>query len=308
MEEEIELREYLNVLWKNRLLILAVALVSLISSGIFSFVVLQDEYLSEAKLSYTSNEQISLHDTVEILKSQTIIQNTAVNVGEKSQKEALSTLINLRVENIKDTNSILLKLNSNNPEKINKYFNEYIKVAITEVNIRYNEKSQLEYSKLENSTVFYTNQRTEINEKLKIKMVEEADLEINRLKSLNDTLAKYSKWDRQLDIELKINDFELIKEDKAPFAIKQQAISSNQEFIILSTLLTSLDNKLIDLENQAFEMDYSDSKIVELQTPPTVPSVKPPKRALNITIATVFGLFLGVFIAFFKNYMEESQQ
>jgi uncharacterized protein involved in exopolysaccharide biosynthesis len=31
-----------------------------------------------------------------------------------------------------------------------------------------------------------------------------------------------------------------------------------------------------------------------------------PRRKLNIAIAAVLGLFIGIFAAFFKNYMEES--
>jgi len=129
VEEEIDLRDYLRVIWKNRLLILGIVLVSLITSGIYSFLILQDEYQTEARLSYISNPKIPLADAIEIIKSQPIIQKTAAQDGEASKNEALSALSSLKVE-VKNTNQILLQLKGNNPETMKKYLGQYINVSV----------------------------------------------------------------------------------------------------------------------------------------------------------------------------------
>ncbi|MCZ7400296.1 MAG: Wzz/FepE/Etk N-terminal domain-containing protein [Candidatus Methanoperedens sp.] len=314
VEEEIDLREYLKVVWKNKLLILAVFLISLISSGFYSFFVLQDEYQTDAKLSYVSNQKISLADAIEILKSQPIIQKTAAQDGEASKNEAISTLSSLKVENIGNTNQILLQLKGNKPEMMKKYFGQYIEVSVDELNRKSLEKSQSDYPRLKNLSVLYAKQREEINAELKKGLAEEADFEIARLRNLSLIAARFGYKDKQLEIEYKIADLMSIKEEGRIYTNSaQQLIQSNPELILLNSRLNSIDAKLADLQAKMMELENPDSSVnnttsnvVELLTPPTDPTVIGPKRSLNIAIAAVLGLFVGVFAAFFKNYMEGS--
>lgn len=324
VEDEIDLRDYLRVVWKNRRLILGIFFVALISSGIYSFFVLQDEYQTEAKLSYISNQKIPLADAVEILQSQPIIQKTAAQYGEASKNEALSTLSSLKVENIKNTNQILLKLNGNKPEMMEKYFGQYINVSVDELNRKSIEKlsiekSQSDYPRLENLSIFYAKQREEINAELEKKLAEEADLEIQRLRNLSLIAARYGYKDKQLELEYKIVDLMSIKEGgRLRSNFTQQLLQSNSELTLLYARLNSIDAKLTDVQAKMIELEYPDSginpslnvstnsNVVELLTPPTDPMVTGPKRTLNVAIAAVLGLFIGVFAAFFKNYLEES--
>lgn len=318
VEDEIDLRDYLNVIWKNKLLILGIVLVSLVSSGFYSFFVLQDEYQTDAKLSYVSNQKIPLADAIEILKSQPIIQKTAAQEGEASKNEALSTLSSLKVENIRNTNQILLQLKGNNPETMKKYFGQYINVSVDELNRRSLEKlslekSQSDYPRLKNLSLLYAKQREEIHAELKKKLVEEADFEIQRLRNISLIAARFGYKDKQLEIEYKIVDLISIKEGGRIYAsFAQQLIQSNPELTLLNARLNSIDAKLADLQAKMIEPENpssnvnTNSNVVELLTPPTDPMIIGPKRTLNIAIAAVLGLFIGVFAAFFKNYMEES--
>lgn len=319
VEEEIDIRGYLEVVWKNKLLILAIVLVSLISAGSYSFFVLQDEYQTEAKLSYVSNQKIPLADAIEILKSQPIIQKTAAQEGEASKNEALSTLSSLKVVNIGGTNQILLQLRGNKPEMMEKYFGQYIKVSVDELNRKYIEKlsldkSQSNYSQLKNLSVLYAKQREDIRVELKKKLVEEADFEITRLRNMSLIAARFGYKDKQLEIEYEIVDLMSIKEGGRIYTkFAQQLIQSNSELTLLNSRLNSIDAKLADLQAKMIEPENPDSNVnntasnvVELLTPPTDPVVIGPKRSLNMAIAAVLGLFIGVFAAFFKNYLEES--
>ncbi len=287
VEEEIDLRDYLRVIWKNRSLILAIVLVSLITSGIYSFFVQQDEYLSEARLSYISNQKISLTDAVEILKS-------------------LSMLSNMKVENIKNTNQINIQLRGNNPEIMKKYFEENINMAVDELNRKSLERSQRDQSRSENLSIIYRGQREEIKEEIRKKLAREADLEIRRLKNLSIALARLEGSEKQIDMEILISELESIKEGRVSSITAQNMIRSDPDLNLLNLKLTSINNKLVDLENNSLGLEKLDSQVVELTKSPTDPQVIGPKRSLNMAIAAVLGLFIGIFAAFFKNYLEGS--
>lgn len=284
VEDEIDLRDYLRVIWKNRLLILVIFLVSLISSAYYSYFVMEDEYLSEAKLAYISNPTIALPDAVEILRSQ-------------------STLSTLKIENIKNTNQILIQVKGNDPEIIKTNFEQYMDVAIDELNRKASGKSHEEYLKLDNMSILIAKHTEEINEKMKQKITEEADLEIKRLENQRKILAKFGDQERQIDLELKISDLKSIKDSTAPSSVIQQLILSNNELNLLNSQLTSINNKAVDLEIKTLELENNEFQVVELIVSPTNPVVTGPKRGLNIAIAAVLGLFIGVFASFFRNYI-----
>ncbi|MBU4222188.1 MAG: hypothetical protein KKA10_11335 [Euryarchaeota archaeon] len=324
IDEEIDLRDYLRVIWKNRSLILAIVLVSLITSGFYSFLVLQDEYQTEAKLSYISNPKIPLADAIELLKSQPVIQKTAAQDGEASKNEALTTLSSLKVGSVGNTNQILLQLKGNEPEMMKKYLWQYINVSVDELNrISFEklsrEKSQNDYPRLINLSILYAKQREDINAEIKKILAEEADFEINRLRNLSLVAERFGYKDKQIEIEYKIVDLMSIKEDGRIYtSFAQQLIQSNPELTILNARLKLIDAKLAELQVKMIELDNPDSgvdlspnvnttpNVVELLTPPTDPAVIGPKRTMNIAIAAVLGLFVGVFAAFFKNYLEGS--
>jgi uncharacterized protein involved in exopolysaccharide biosynthesis len=195
-----------------------------------------------------------------------------------------------------------------------KYFGQYIEVSVDELNRKSLEKSQSDYPRLKNLSILYAKQREEINAELKKGLVEEADFEIARLRNLSLIAARLGYKDKQLEIEYKIADLMSIKEEGRIYTNSaQQLIQSNPELTRLNSRLNSTDAKLADLQAKMMELEISDSNVnnttsnvVELLTPPTDPMVIGPKRSLNIAIAAVLGLFVGVFAAFFKNYMEGS--
>ncbi|VVB88536.1 Chain length determinant protein [uncultured archaeon] len=304
-EDEISLRDYINVILKEKILIASIFLVAIIAAAIFSFSI-PKEYSSEAKLSYISNDKIPLTDAVEMLQSQTIIQKVASQESGVSQGDALSMLDNLKIGNVKDTNQILLQVKGNNPDTMKRYFERYVNVAIDEVNRISARKSQSDYSRLENLSTVYTKQRDEVSTEMNRKLIEAADLELRRLENLTDITARLGSRDRQLDLAFRISDLEEIKNGRTSSSAAQQMISSNPELSLLNSKLSSIDARLVDLDTKKLELENLDTVTVKLISPPTDPVMTGPRRTLNIAIAAVLGLFIGVFAAFFKNYMEES--
>ncbi|SNQ60943.1 Wzz/FepE/Etk N-terminal domain-containing protein [Candidatus Methanoperedens nitratireducens] len=304
-EDEISLRDYIKVVRKEKILIASIFLVAIIAAAIFSFSI-PNEYSSEAKLSYISNDKIPLTDAVELLQSQTIIQKVVSQEGGASQGDALSMLGNLKVENIKSTNKILIQLKGNNPDTMKRYFEQYVNVAINEVNRISSGKSQSDYSRLENLSTVYTKQRNEVSTEMKRKLIEDADLELRRLENLTGITERLGDTDRQLDLAFKISDLKEIKNGRTSSSAAQQMISDDPELSLLNSKLSSIDARLVDLETKKLELENLDTTTVKLISPPTDPVITGPRRTLNIAIAAVLGLFIGIFAAFFKNYMEGS--
>ncbi len=304
-EDEISLWDYINVVRKEKILIASIFLVAIIAAAIFSFSI-PNEYSSEAKLSYISNDKIPLTDAIELLQSQTIIQKVASQEGNVSQGDVISMLDNLKVENIKSTNQILIQLKGNNPDTMKRYFEQYVNVAINEVNRISSWKSQSDYSRLENLSTVYTKQRDEVSTEMKRKLIEDAGLELRRLENLTAITARLGNMDRQLDLAFKISDLKEIKNGRTSSSAAQQMISADPELSLLNSKLSSIDARLVDLETKKLELENLDTTTVKLISPPTNPVMTGPRRTLNIAIAAVLGLFIGIFAAFFKNYMEGS--
>lgn len=303
-DDEVSLKDYIKVLKKEKIIITSIFLVAVVFTSVYSFL-LPDEYLLEAKLSYVPDKEISLSDTVDILKSQSLVQEVAVQEGKVSQKGVQFTPGTLKVENVKDTDRIIIQLRGYNPELMKEYFDQYIKVALSGLNRKKLEKSTANELKLENLYILYSEQREKTKAEMDKKLIQEADLEIRRLENLSAAVARIGSRDKQVELEYKISELSSIKEGRKSSDIARQLISSNPDLAFLDSRLKSIDGKLVDIENKKAELENLDPAILKMTVPPEGPSVISPKRGLNVAIAAVLGLFIGVFAAFFKNYMED---
>lgn len=304
-EDEVSLKDYIRVLKKEKIILTSIFLVAVVFASVFSFL-LPDEYLMEAKLSYVQDKEIPLSDVVDILKSQSIIQKIAAQEGNVSKKDVQSTPGALKVENIKNTDRVLIQLRGYNPELMNEYFDQYLKVALSELNRRNIEKSAINESKLESLYVLYAEQREKTKAEMDKKLIQEADLEIRRLENLSAAVARIGSKDKQAELEFRISELGSIKEGRKSSDIARQLISSNPDLAFLDSRLKSIDGKLVDIENKKAELENLDPAVLKMTVPPESPSVIGPKRGLNVAIAAVLGLFVGIFAAFLKNYMEDS--
>lgn len=303
-EDEISLKDYIRVLKKEKVIMTSIFLAAVVFASVYSFL-LPDEYLMEAKLSYVQGKALSLPDTVDILRSQSIIQEVAAE-DNVSQKSMQSTFDTLRVENIKNTDKILIQLRGYNPELMKDSFDQYLKVALSELNRRNIEKSTTNESKLESLYISYAEQRERTKAEMDEKLMQEADLEIRRLENLSAVVARIGSKDKQTELEFKISELESIKEGRKSSDAARQLISSNPDLAFLDSKLKSIDGKLVDIENKKAELEDLDPAVLKMVVPIEGPSVIGPKRELNVAVAAVLGLFAGIFAAFLKNYLEDS--
>ena len=283
MEEyEVNLKDYINVIKKEKLLILAVFLAAVISAGVFSFSQ-PDEYEATATL-YIKNLPLgedfqqqynSLDVTMSFLSSEYMLRQTAsaaelhkiepfVNSANPTEAAVGWLKGSIKIEDSGGSMITLQIKGTLEPGVLKSILDTHIDVFIRESNSRLAEDVQAELLTIKEKRELLESQKTET-----VKSLSEINLD--------------NPSERAVMME---------------------------RFIGLTSQLTSTENQLnnLDLYEKNLEIVISpDYEWIKILSPPYEPNVPVgPQRLLNIIIAGVLGLFVGVFVAFFRNYMEES--
>jgi capsular polysaccharide biosynthesis protein len=269
-EEEIDLREYINVLLKRKNVIILIFLIAVITAAIVSYSIISPSPIYKSSVTFSMaqvNDQaiININESLEIMKS-TVLLNKVINrMDLEIDNGQLKPQI--EVKNIKGTNFIEISVLDNSPEKA-----KNLAENITEVFIDQNQGKYLE----------------------KRKLVED------RLKALEEQIVELEK------------NIEEINKAKEKIAASKELSVGERQFQI-SLLLNSLvaERKLYnDLSNRANSLEASlkdceDFKIINY----TQLTITPPEtnKKLNIAIAGVLGLFIGIFVAFFLEFWQKGK-
>lgn len=126
--EEIELRELFYIVWKRIWIILLITVLCLVTSGIVSFFVLEDEYSTSTTLMVGKpkdyNEDMNYQDILlnqklvstysEIAKSRIVLNEVVETLELEMSSGALSGKINVSL--VRDTEIIKISVNDNDPE------------------------------------------------------------------------------------------------------------------------------------------------------------------------------------------------
>lgn len=157
--EEIELRELFFIIWKRKWTILIITIISIISSGLVSYFVLDSEYetfttlmLSKPNTGMGTNDVIQYNDILlnqklvstygEIAKSRVVSSEVIENLSLDLTPEQLKNRVSVSL--VKDTEIIKIVVNDNNPELATKIANETAQVF---------KKNVVEIMKIENVQV-----------------------------------------------------------------------------------------------------------------------------------------------------------
>jgi uncharacterized protein involved in exopolysaccharide biosynthesis len=284
---EVSLKDYINVIKKEKFLILTVFLVAVISAGVFSFSQ-PDEYEVTATLhikdfstlrtndlpfeSDFKNEYKSVDIATSFLSSEDISRLT-VSAAELHKIEPFASSPNptdaavnwlgknIEVEDKKGIITLRIR-GTLEPGVLKSILDAYIEVFIRESDSLLAENVQSELQKIKEKEERIEAQKVEI-----VKSMSEIDIE-----NISESEAKLMKYSS------------------------------------LTSQFTTIERQLTDIHLYEVDMEYvvsSHYEWIEIISPPFEPNVPVgPKRLLNIVIAGVLGLFIGVFAAFFKNYME----
>ena len=280
-EEEIDLREYINVLLKRKGIIILIFLIAVITAALVSYFALSPVYQSSVVFSVALIDNrlpttivaqvennvpvIKIHEALEIISSNLILDEVIKRSGLNISSDQLRTRI--EVENLENTNFIKVSVKADLPEKAKELAENIVKVFI--------EKNQNKYTE-------------------KIKLIEE------RIKILEKEIAEFEKSIQEIET-----------------AMKSTAASTNlseaERYFQTSFLLNSSSNERNIYNNLIYQVNTlrerlnncEDFGIINYAQLPDAP-IKSNKK-LNILIAGVFGLFVGIFVAFFLEFWQKGK-
>ncbi|AZO93484.1 Wzz/FepE/Etk N-terminal domain-containing protein [Halocella sp. SP3-1] len=271
-EYEIDLREYILLLWRRKWIIATFLMVFVLAAGIYSFFLIEPVYQSNMVIQLNNIDGVYSEPStvIQIIKSNKFFKPIMDELNLSYTNNELKSYIsgNINITNIKDTNIIRITVNNTDPV--------IAKKILEKINHRFNQEANGYYDKI-------------INNKKE------------QLSSLNNELN---------DIEKNINSI-----DKEITEINSL---STENPVTISLISSSLTSKLDSYLNQKSEtMDkIADLKeeiltyypIMILDTPVLLDSPIRPNKKLNIAIAGVLGLMLGVFTVFFVEFMKEEDK
>ncbi len=269
MEEEVDLRDYINVLVKWKWLIIWITVISMLVAGVYSYFISPEIYKGSSilELPYISNNPTSSNissnpnEIVNFINSGNFLKA----ISKDCKIPILQLRSSLSVSPIKDTKTLSVTFENPSKDNIRKVFTDLmIKLQSSQYGILYNNKKEF--------LINYKNSlqsQIQENEKILYSVKKVIQL-INQKIPPND-----------------VNSFLLYSKDLS----KYYELSSKQDVLM---------NKLIIIEstlNDAHDFNYITG--VYIGNKP----VKP-KKLFNIAVAGTAGFFFAILLAFFLEYMQ----
>jgi len=267
-EEEIDLREYINVLLKRKGIIVLIFLIAVTTAVIVSYFALSPTYQSSIVFSVAKIDGlavINITESLEIIKSDVVLDEVINRMGLEIGIGQLK--FQIETKNLKGTNFIEVSVTVDSPENAKNLVENITKIFIEQNQSKYQDK---------------------------VKHIEE------RLKIIEGQIAEFEK------------NIQEIEKTKKKIAASEELPERERQFqtsLLLSSSVTerSLYNDLSNQKNslKASLRSCEDFRIINYAQLPTAP-IKPNKK-LNILIAGVLGLFVGVFVAFFLEFWQKGK-
>ena len=276
--DEIDLMDYVKVLLKRKWLILAVFLGAAMAAGVFSYL-MPKVYKIDTALEIGQAAGVPIEDPGQVVKKikgdvYGIFVRGKLGIPEEKYPK-------IKTENPKDTRLISLAIESAEPQQAKNILEEINNLILAEQQ----EKIKVKKGLLENN-------------------IEVAKKDIERIKAKIGFLEEERK-----NLEAKIEALQKIlpyQQDPgtqfALFDTKEKLEQKKQEIENRYLEINSLENQINSLQGQ-----IEDIRPTQVIKSPTV-SASPikPRPLLNIVIAAILGLFIGVFLAFFQEWWEKS--
>lgn len=325
-EYEVDLRDYLRVIWEKKWIVVGVFVVAVAAAAVFSFS-LPNEYegnvLMQLEKAPFPNIQLQLASpqTIRDLLTSKIFQQ------ELSHKKDLGLPADqlvkmLKVELLADSTYLFLTLKGAlSPQKLGEFLAQYITVAQQFLRERINEELQKGLAAIEQRRAFVNQQKNLLLEELQrwiSRREESLRQQKQALKEQLDALLS-SKGRTQQESQFTESIFQ-----QSYASLTGQLQSLDKELGRLGTEKESkfprpgsgMDDQLTEIDRSLQQLNQTESEyqwllgkdwtpISVITEPQGSPNPIGPRRVVNITIAGVFGLFAGVLLVFFVRYLEQ---
>jgi capsular polysaccharide biosynthesis protein len=334
-EEEISLKELILILIKNLKIILICTAMALVIALVYLFGIAKPVYESsvsgiisipqtiESKFGTYTFPSINKMDYINIVTSHEVLSKTKEILGSDSSVEGLRSRISIVSE--KDMNGFSISVLSDTPENARILAKTLSKVLIEELEYRYKENAieaflrDLDVSSKQLAENIKTNQL--VLEGLEDQLTKvDPVITLKKMLTSNPTLAAEIANQRGVDLA-DLSDEVMYEEYINPNYTELEAVVIETKTALNSTkvLLESKELLINELNKEAEGMqlykttgdasklnnstlDILRSKILINDTPSFSMNAVSPKKTLTLAIASIFGLMVGVFVAFFKNY------
>ena len=326
--KEIELVDYLRIIWKKKWLILFGTLLFLIIAIVMSYMMKQvyeiDSIIQPGKFFIQNQsghfEQVVVEEPLQIADK---VKHRSYNVKIAAELNmSVSNIPDIRAENIKDTLLTRMWIRNSDVELSKKVLNSLVTLIKSEID----EKIDIEIADLD-STI----RSNEIEKERRMKEIEILKKKIGiiglRKKDISDEMKAARNRREGLEKEqLKV----LKNEDKSEavslglLLYSNEILQSYRNYDIFNEKLSkqkleeedvnsalqrenaniaNIDNTIENLKEQKGRIDHT--KVIKAPESSLAPIL--PKKMLNIVIAIISGLLIFLTLAFFLNYLEEKK-
>lgn len=293
-EDEIDLMDYIRVIWRRKRAILAIFLAVVIISGVISLILPQTfEATNLVRIGQIKEKPLETIDDVKVVfERRNILESIAQKIGLTAEDpEVVAKLFS--IEAVRGTDLLKIKGRGRTPAKAVEVSN-----AVTEILI---ERHQKLFAKAEET--FNTEKETIVKNREKIeKDIEQIEKDIARLES---DIKVYEK-----EIQIRAN-----AQSEAQGRIVQSYINllanaknqkedKNRQILDLEKQIVNLDQAL---QQKEYERVYQ-TRPTEIEVPAVLPKTRvAPKRRQIVMIAAVLGLFIAILYAFIAEYWQKNK-
>jgi len=300
-EDEINLMDYWRIISKRKKGIMAIVLIAVLITGIISEFVLPKIYEASGLVEIAKIKGENLMNPADIIttfKEEATLSEIGEKMGwnkeNQKDKEKIARLEESLIIS-KDEKGNLLKITAlaNTPEEAKKIVEATNEVLIARHQKRFEGAEKLITAEIE--TITQEKEKT----KKDIEKIGE------NLARINQDIANYEKEiAKRSDIQ---------SEGQGRIAesyINLLAQAKNQKESEEAQIL-ELEQKLVGLEQSVQQKEYEktyETTMTRVVTSPTLPtSPIGPRTMLNVFIAAILGLFVGIFWAFGAEYVEKNK-
>jgi len=338
-EDELDLRELIEALLKEKYIIIGITAAALILAAIYTLGMLQPSYESSSTIMVNLQEEVntpygsyklpmSTMDEYQLVLSHPYaVQKTIKNYGGELTRQGVLNRMN--VTSIQDTGAFHLHFSGGSPEEAYRLNRIHLDSYLTQVEM------MLRRMAVEH---FYNEYNTQsVNLRKDLLSLEEDRVKLQALiadtpmvLNLENALISEAEYAliassiQGLDLS-ELEGDKIINQELNPsfLQLHEQLTEKALEASSLEVKIQTLEADLVELEEELnalrtyqetlntdhFQGSVSDSmrNIVTVVNPPEMEEEKVgPRNSLNLAIGTVLGLMLGVFTAFFKHYWEST--
>jgi LPS O-antigen subunit length determinant protein (WzzB/FepE family) len=331
MEEyEVDLRDYLRVMWERKWLIVGVFTAALVAAAAYSYT-LPDEYEANALLQWESRIPFQSSRLPDGPPQDNALEPSALLPSSKEVAELIETMtayndpsgLKFEAETLGNSDFISAALKGPlPPQQLEESLAQHIASVQALLNKRVREDIQQQIAILEGRQEFFAQQRARLLEEIqrwislrqeglrqqRQKLLEQLQKLPNPEEKGPDSLTQsyiilqaYTTLTNQIiAVERELRRLE-----------EEQKVSSPRPGSGFDAQLDEVDRTLRQLElakfeyERALEMNWTPLRVIR-EPQGSLEPIGPP-RQLNVAIAGVLGLFVGVLLAFFAHYLQGSE-